>query len=224
MQKQFSKAGLYAMALLVSMFFLTACDNKGDNTTDVDPDYDAYRGYVVSVRDTSDRYYDRDWAELERDYNERKARVEAKADKLDEKSRAEYNQLDADWAAFKARYDERRVQRDNEARLAKIRTELVETDDITFASVEAATIRDVYEKFIERVRNNRANYNSADWVVVNEVYRNLKARRQAVNDAIKGQDRLRITALETEYETTMAVVSPFSEEGGSSDTKNTANP
>lgn len=207
-------AGLYAMALLVSMAFLSACNNAGDRDGDGDTDYTAYRGYVISVRDTSDRYYDRDWADLEREYNEKKAKVDAKADKMDEKAKAEYNQLDADWQAFKARYEERRNQRDSETRLTKLRSDLVATpSDMTFGSLNGADILPAYNRFIETVRANREAYTTQDWNEVNVIYNALKARRQAVMNDIPKGDKMRIQNLELEYETKVMVNKPFSEDG-----------
>lgn len=207
-------AGLYAMALLVSMVLSTACNNAGDQDGDGDDEYTAYRGYVVSVRDTSDRYYDRDWTELEREYNEKKAKVEAKADRMDEKSKAEYNQLDADWQAFKGRYEERRTQRDGEARLTKLRGDLVASpSDMTFGSLQGADILPAYDRFIETVRANRESYTTQDWNEVNVIYNALKARRQAVMNDIPKADKMRVQNLEIEYETKVMVNKPFSEDG-----------
>jgi Skp family chaperone for outer membrane proteins len=209
MRKPFRIVGLLASALIFSsLVFFTACDNA--NKED-DVAYTEYRTYVVSVRDTSDRYFDRDWADLEREYNEKKAKADAKLEQMDEKAKAEYNQLEADWQNFKARYEERRKQRESEERLNTLRTSLVATPtDLTFASVPATDIRAAYDRFIETVRANRGDYTAADWNEVNQIFNALKARRKEINDDIPKDDRARITTLEVEYETTLAVMEPFS--------------
>jgi hypothetical protein len=220
MNNRIIRTNLFASVLaLSSIFAFTSCD-RTTHDNDNDTAYGRYRGYVVSVRDTSDRYYDRNWDELQREYEARKAEVDKEKDRLDDKAKAEYNDLEADWQEFKARYDERHMQRDNEDRIIKLRSTLVATpSDLTFGSVGGTDMRATYERFIETVRANRETYSTQDWNEVNAIYNALKARRQAVMDEIPKEDKMRIQNLEIEYETKVMVNKPFSPDEKNDNTK-----
>jgi hypothetical protein len=213
MRKSSFSLTFVAALLLSAASLLTSCKRDYHE----DPDYKNYTTYVSSVRDSSDRYYDRDWAELERDYNDRKVKADKAAADMDEKAKAEYEQMDRDWNEFKTRYEARRAEAAADAernnRMSTMRSALlIDPNDNTFSTVNAAGVLPAYQKFYDAVKANKDSYSEQDWSEVNVIYNAMKARRQAVENEIPKKDKMEIQNIELGYEAMQTVNKPFAPE------------
>lgn len=208
MQTSYFKTALLSAAILFSSLSFTSCDN---NRAEDDKVYNEYRDYVVSVRDTSDRYWDREWNEIEREYEELKNKASAKMDGWDDKRKEEFNELERDWNSFKERYNEQRTVRDSERRINEIRSQVLANPDVqSIQQLQGPEILPAYQRFESSVKSNMANYSTQDWNEVNSIYNALKARRQEVMNQIPKDDKMKIQNIELGYETTMTTNKPFS--------------
>ena len=218
MLKRFFKTEVIAAVFAVSAIGFVSCNNAGDGDRGAaDEDYTAYRDYV-STANTDTTYYTRDWSELERDYNDRKAKVDAKADQLDEKTRAEYNEMEAEWNAFKTRYEARRAERENanigaDDRITVIRTRFIFPDaaDYRYANLKAENTAEAYKRFFDNFKGEAQNYSEQEWQEIQEIYKALEERREAMKEEITPKDQDMINTIKKQYASIMANYRPFAE-------------
>jgi hypothetical protein len=179
------KSMMFMLVCLTGTAILVACGQKSPKS------YDDYRAYVNSRIDSADRYYDREWADLEREYEMKRAAVENDAQKLDEKTDAEYRKLNEKWDSFKASYTEHRTR----TKMEKLRGGLLPADvKGDFSNVGGDRLLAVYTHFVDYVEANRESFDREQWDEIKIVWERLDAHKNEVEKDLPKGDNMKIAA------------------------------
>ena len=185
------KKYLLMMSICGMMIFIFNACNKNKSEA-----YDDYRKYVTTKVDSADRYFDREWDELERDYEAKKANVDRDIDKLDDKTKAEYRELDDRWNKFKAEYQDHRTQKDMETFRSKLLPADVSND---FSNVGPDRLLAVYTYFVDYVDNHKDEFTREQWDQIELLYERLDTHKNEVEKNLPSGDNGKIATQKLRY-------------------------
>ena len=210
-----------AFALLVTaglIFGNTACtkservetENKVENTgTEVKNEseeaYNNFKNWVDEKdRDTayvydSNRDYNEEISNREDAYNERVAALDKNAKYYDDARRAEIEEMktryNTNWETRRAAYAS--YGKSDSLRPVYLTVPENATD---LNALTPANIRAAYENFVAKVQANKESYSNADWQVVDAMWSDLDARKNAIQEQLSAKDKYEIGKAKTKYQ------------------------
>lgn len=182
------KAIILALLCITGTLIFSSCEKKKSRS------YDDYASYVNSRIDSADRYYDREWNELESEYDMKKSAVERDMKDMDEKSKAEYNRLEERWNNFKTSYSERR------GKLSTLRTAIVPAGvQADFSNVSGSQLYGVYKHFVDYVDAHKESFDREQWDEVKLIWERLDAHKNTVEKDLPKGDNGKIAKEKLRY-------------------------
>jgi prefoldin subunit 5 len=173
---------------------------------------DDLEAYVKDHKESADKYAERKWDEVEREYDEKKATLEKESDKLDREMKTKYERTINDWEAYKADYLEaqkRKIEREQVSLLENtLMPDYVHSD---YSLITSQNIAEVYEHFVKVVNEHRDEYTKEEWTTINNSWKELNNKRDKLDKAISKKDDKRIFSMKTKYTTIKALNRPFAE-------------
>ena len=198
--------------LLVAGF--TACNTSNDPAK---ADAVILSQYVDSVVNIKPVYTMENWMAIDNGYQSRALNAEKNMASLKDEDKAAAEASKAKYAELKAKYEEKLKEAENAAKQAAatpdyrliLRNKLfgdgVVGSDIKFGFVTAKNIKDVYEKFVGTVADNKNNYTREDWDEIKVLYEALDNRKNEIEKDLAGKDNMRIAALKIKFATIKAL-------------------
>lgn len=189
---------------------LTACSDSHEAKKDVDN----LSQYVDSVDQATHVYTVAHWTEIDNGYKDREAKIDATVQGED-KERAEASK--AKYAALKARYEASIREKEEEAKKPDYRVVLRGNlfgegkigADMKMGWVTADNIKEVYEKFVNTVDDNKDKYSREDWDEIKLLYEALDSRKNEVEKDLATKDNLKIAALKVKFAAIKSVKRPM---------------
>jgi len=198
--------------LLVAGF--TACSNSNDTAK---ADAAILNQYVDSVVNAEPVYTVENWMAVDNGYQSRALNAEKNMASLTSEDKATAEASKAKYAELKANYEAKLKEAEAAAKQAaatpdyrlllrnKLFGEGVVGADMKFGFVTAKNIKDVYEKFVATVADNKNNYTREDWDEIKVLYEGLDNRKNEVEKDLAGKDNMRIAALKIKFATMKAL-------------------
>lgn len=200
----------WLLVLIIAVCFTTACNNAAREKRE--KDVDDFKAYVREHKDSADAYVDRQWAELEAEYNEKKVALEKDTAEMGEEFRAKYRESVNEWEEFKNDFTVRQQERAAVAEMDVLRAQLVITGVRNdFSDLSPASALQEYEHFVNTVKANKDAYTKEQWLVVNNSWKSLNGRKKEIEKDLPNGDGGKITKLQLEYTGIKAVNRPFAE-------------
>lgn len=199
-------------ALLAAGF--TACSNSNDPAK---ADVVILNQYVDSVAKVEPVYTVENWMAIDNGYQSRALNAEKNMAALTDEEKATAEASKAKYADLKAKYEAKLKDAEAAAKKAaatpdyrlmlrnKLFGEGVVGSDMKFGFVTAKNIKDVYEKFVGTVADNKNNYTREDWDEIKTLYEGLDNRKNEVEKDLAGKDNMRIAALKIKFATIKAL-------------------
>jgi len=207
---------LSLIILAFSSVAFVACTNEKK----VDKSYEDYKVYVSERRDSMDGYFDDDWNNLERDYDEKRMKAEANMNDWDEETRAEYAALQSDWDSFREDYSAERERRDavvkSEAVVNNLLPQGVSAD---LNNVNAANLLEVHKHLVEYVEVHKDEFTREQWDRIEFMWEGLGTRKNEVEKELKSGDNLKIAELKIKYSSIKATNKPVAKADENSEAK-----
>src|SRR5690606_35932272 len=144
--------------------------------------------------------------------NEKKAKVEAKADKLEAEAKQSYQQTVNDWEAYKQKATERQALRQAEKDAVLLRASLVPAGiKANLSNVDGKNVASVFQHFIDEVENKKETYSKEEWINVNNYWQSLNdvADKLETQQKIAKADLKTIRGIKTKYAATKVLNKPF---------------
>ena len=193
-------------ALLVTGF--AACTNSNDSGK---ADVRILGEYVDSVAKVEPVYTQENWMTIDNGYQSRALSAEKNIAALSDEEKATAEASKAKYAKLKAKYETKLKEAETAAKHAaatpdyrlmlrnKLFGEGVVGSDMKFGFVTAKNIKDVYEKFVGTVADNKNNYTREDWDEIKTLYEGLDNRKNEVEKDLAGKDNMRIAGLKIKF-------------------------
>ena len=202
--------------LLIGSFVLAggfmACNNSNETKKDVD----SLAQYVDSVDKADPVYTTAKWSEIEAGYSDREVKVDKNATALAAEEKQKADDSKAKFNALKDRYEMKIKEKEEEAKKPDYRMVLRSSlfgegkigTDINFKWVTANNIKDVYERFVNTVDDNKGKYTREDWDEIKVLYEALDSRKNEVEKDLATKDNLKIAGLKIKFAAIKSVERP----------------
>lgn len=201
---------LFIPLLLISFFCLSYCTEKqkGKNKDAVEE----FKGYVNERVNKVDSIGEERWEDVEKAYEEKKAKADAEAEKLEADAKESYHKAVKDWEAYKQRSATRQEikQAEKDARL--LRSSLMPAGiDADMKNITGANIAAVYQHFIDEVEKNKETYSKEQWVNIDNYWQSLNDVHDKFDKAkaISKNDNKTIRGIKAKYAATKVLNKPF---------------
>lgn len=206
--------------MIAAVAGMVACNKKDRSAEQSVKDLDVY---VDSIeKDHANYYTDANyWTNVEAGYEEKRQQVEARSAQLDEKQRAEYEQLQQEYAALKEKYNaERAKTKDYRVVLRNaLFGEGVIGDDMSFSFMTAANAATIYETFVNTVSNNKDSYTREDWDEIKVLYEAMDTRKNEIEKELSAKDNRAIAGQKIRFAAIKAVNRPGAKAQENADAK-----
>ena len=200
-----NKLTLIATAAAMIIGF-SACKNKAHD--DAKLEATSFNTYVDSINGAPHVYTEENWAAIDRDYNQRVAKLEQQISNMEEEDRKKTEESKQKYEALKAQYqqnlakaktdagadvDSRQVLRDRLFGEGRVNA------DMQFSFVTGANALSIYETFVNTVDANRDAYSREDWDEIKVLYEALDTRKNEIEKEISGPDNRKIASLKVKF-------------------------
>ncbi len=207
--------GLSLNWLVPGLFFvaaiLTSCGQQEKEKRERDlNDFDVY---VKNHADSVEYYAEKNWDELNSEFEQKKTELDKNLDKMDEANRDRYNKTVSDWEAFKADYTHKTEERASVEQMDRLRATLaIEGVRPDYTDLTPTNVVKEYEHFVTTVEANKDAYTKEQWMVINVNYKALNGRKRELEKEIPMGDMPKIAKLQLQYTAIKAVNRPFADD------------
>jgi hypothetical protein len=163
----------------------------------LEKDLDSFRVWVSKKATQADSITRAEWPAIKENFKAKTASLDQKSGSMSQESKNEYDGLKSQYKAMEEKHDEQYGQplsRDIAKRWEK---ELAGRSNLK--NIRAAELRDVFVYFMEGVRGQRTGWSLRDWDYAEHVYLELSNRKQVVLDKLTNGDKIKIAALQVEF-------------------------
>jgi len=197
---------IFGAAILVAGF--TACSSSNNPAK---ADVVILSQYVDSVVKEEPVYTMDNWKAIDNGYQERALNAEKNMAEMTDDDKATAEASKAKYAELKAKYEANLKETENTAKQNAANTDYRQVlrnnlfgdgmigADIKFGFVTANNIKDVYEKFVGTVGDNKNNYTREDWDEIKVLYEALDNRKNEIEKDLDGKDNRRIAELKIKF-------------------------
>ena len=210
------KNQLRVFLIAIAAFGVISCTQEQKS----DQAYDEYREYVMDHQNNAEKYYDRQWSEIEQEYNEKKNRAEAKMDNWNDQMRAEYETTRQNWEAFREKHTAELQRREQQVSDNVLMSSLFPSGiNEDLSNVTSANIVEVYKHFVNNVEAQKDNLTKEQWTKVENMWERLDDRKDQVEKNVKAGEEMALAEQKLKYTGIKAVNRPVakSEEDAAKD-------
>jgi len=211
------KSLLSIILIGISCVSFVACteEKKADRA------FDDFKDYISERRQNMDKYYDKEWTELDNEYNEKRSKAEEKLNDWSEETKAEFASLQSEWEAFREGYENERARRNAEKQTASIMNNIL-PDGINndLSNVTAANLLEVHTHFVNYVEVHKDEFTKEQWDKIQVLWKSLDEKKDLVEKDLKKGDNMKIAEQKLRYGTIKAVNRPVAESENSDKDKN----
>ncbi len=190
------KNQIKAFLLILTAFAVISCTREQKS----DQAYNDYREYVIEHQNNTEKYLDRQWAEIEQEYNEKQNKAEAKMDSWNDQMRAEYQTLKQNWESFHenhtAELKAREQQKADEILMSSLLPEGINHE---LTNVTSSNVVEVYKHFVNNVEARKDNLTKEEWTRVENLWDRLDDRKDQVEKDVKAGDEIILAEQKMKY-------------------------
>jgi hypothetical protein len=172
---------------------------EAQSKSKLEQDLDNLRAWMKSKASQGDSLTRAEWPHIKREFNARTQHLERDSSQLSKKSKQEYGQLKSDYRQLEQKNEERYGDPLNREQAARWERALAGTSNIR--SLKASQMRDTFVRFMDEVRSKRGGWSLRDWDYAEHVYLQLSDRKQQVLDKMATGDKMKVAALQVEFNT-----------------------
>ena len=140
-----------------------------------------------------------EWPVIKREFREMTASLDRNSGSMTETDKQEYGQLKSKYQTWEEKTEGNYGEPLNRDEARRWEIDLVGTSAIS--SVTAEEMRETFTYFMEQVRVSRGLWNLRDWDYAEHVYLQLSDRKQQVLDKMTNGDKIKVAALQVEFNT-----------------------
>lgn len=191
MEKKF-----YYLLTLLCLFSIGFSSCTVSRDREVEDEISSFRNWVNDQAATIADRTEQDWERAKESFRVRTEELDQRQDKFSEELRQEYQQLKEDFRNL----DDERVKRRRALKLAEWEANLL-GGYADKSTIRRENVKQVYEYFMENVRNLESNWTDEDWEMAKMVLERLNERKDEVDENLPTEDEVAIKALQMEFHT-----------------------
>ncbi|TXK44884.1 hypothetical protein FVR03_13080 [Pontibacter qinzhouensis] len=154
-------------------------------------DYDEFKTWVSDQLRQSENQTEENWRQTRAAYTARTTSLDQQLQQLTNERKNEYSDLKKQFGELDERYTQVILK-------GKWRHDLLE-DAHNTSSITSESLWQAYATFMSNVRLRCTKWESEDWRMAHEVYKDLAKRQDEVAAEVTTEDQIRIKALQMEY-------------------------
>lgn len=163
----------------------------------LEKDLESFRAWMIKKASQGDSITKAEWPAIKESFKSKTASLDQNSENMTEESKEEYNELKSQYKSMAARHEEQYGQPLKREEAIRWEKELAGRTNLR--SIKPAELRDVFLCFTEGVRGQRADWSLRDWDYAEHVYLELSNRKQVVLDKLSNGDKIKIAALQVEF-------------------------
>ncbi|WP_187264336.1 hypothetical protein [Pontibacter beigongshangensis] len=183
-------------ALLLTVWSMGA---QAQGKSKLEKDVEDLRAWLIKKTNQADSLTRAEWPAIKEEFFTRTEKLDKEANKLSDSSKKEYGELKSQYRHMEERNEEAYGQPLNREEAARWERELTGANNIK--AIRMVDLRDRYVYFMEQVRARRTRWSLRDWDYAEHVYLQLSDRKELVLDALPNSDKMKIAALQVEFNT-----------------------
>ncbi len=174
---------------------LLTCNAYAQSQTE--KDLENLRTWMKKKAAQGDSLTKAEWPAIRGNFRTKSANLDRSSGNMSLESKEDYNELKTQYKTMEAKHGEQYGEPLNREEAERWKKEL--TGRTNLKRIKADELRDIYVYFLEGVRGQRAQWSLRDWEYAEHVYLELNNRKQAVLDKLSNSDKLKIAALQVEF-------------------------
>jgi len=163
----------------------------------LEKDLQSFRTWMNRKATQADSVTRAEWPIIKESFKAATSRLDQQADSLSKESKQEYAELKLQYQEMEVRQEGQYGQPLNPAEAIKWEKELAGRTKLS--KIKPDELRPVFTYFMEGVRGQKANWSLRDWEYAEHVYLELSNRKQVLLDRLSNGDKIRIAALQVEF-------------------------
>jgi len=167
-----------------------------------------FKNYVSTHSDSIENYYDREWKDMDKEYNDRKILAENSMDEWTVEMKAEFLELQSDWESFHEDHSAEKARRDEILKTDKINNVLPEGIDEGLSNVNGKNILEVYRHLVTYVEQHRKELTHEQWRQIELLWERLGKRLTHVKKNLSGSVMAAIDEQKIRYDVIKAMDKP----------------
>lgn len=207
------------LIIIVSFATISFSACKSDNKA-AQGDAVMLGNYIDSVYTIQPVYTETQWKIIDEGYQARNEKLQKEEKELDEAAKAKLEADRKKYEELKIKYDKGIKEANDPEMIANkarmdIRNKLLgegrpgPNNDWSFVTKD--NVVNTYKNFVDRVRDNGANYSDAEWAETRALWKSLNERKDAINKDISTLDKITIDHLKVAFLAVKAVNKPVSQ-------------
>lgn len=184
------------MALTLSLGTLQA---QAQGKSKLEQDLADFRNWMNKRVNQGDSITKAEWPAVKQEFKARTQGLDRNRNELSDSSQQTYGELKNRYQTWEARHEEAHGQPLSRETAATWERRLAGTNKIS--QLKASQLRDTHVRFMENVRARRTDWTLRDWDYAEHVYLRLNDRRQQVLGQLSNSDKMKIAALQVEFNT-----------------------
>lgn len=165
----------------------------------IEKDLESLKTWMNKKAAQADSLTKAEWPAIKEGFRSRTTNLDRSSGQLSNESEQEYAHLKATYKVMEQKHEEQYGQPLNRQEAVKWEKELAGRTNLR--NIKPADLRHVFIYFMEGVRGQRATWSLRDWDYAEHVYLELSNRKQAVLDNLGTSDKIKIAALQVEFNT-----------------------
>ncbi len=162
-------------------------------------DLDNLRTWMREKTNLADSTIRAEWPTVKKEYKEKTAAIDQNATDLSDSSKAEYAGMKQRYQQWEAENETRKEGELDSRELERWERQMTGTANIH--RIKPANLRDSYVQSLEYTRQQRRDWSLRDWDYADFVMGELNTRKTKVTDRLSNSDKIKITALQLEFNT-----------------------
>ena len=184
---------------LLLLLVMTALGAQAQSKSKLEQDLEDLRNWMNRKASQGDSITRAEWPAVKQEFRARTQGLEQGTSKMTDQSKQEYGELKSRYRRWEAQNEERQGQPLDRETATAWERKLVGNTNIS--RLRAEQMRDTFTRFMEAVRAQRSGWSLRDWDYAEHVYLALNDRKQEVLDKMTNGDKLKVAALQVEFNT-----------------------
>ncbi|MBK8415535.1 MAG: hypothetical protein IPN54_00180 [Bacteroidetes bacterium] len=201
--------------IATASFGIVACSEKKSPQS-----FDEYRNYVMEHRNNPDSYMNKDWMEIEKEYDEQRVKAEKDMKDWSDEMKTEYASLQSEWESLKAEANaEKERMSQSSGNTTLYGSLLPEGINSELSNVTASNILNVHEYFVNYTSSKKDEMTREEWDQTEILWERLGTRKNELEKEISGSDNMKIAEQKVRYGAIKATNRPTAKADENSDAK-----